>query len=128
MTSITVEVDSKKLVELGMYEDRWNALEQMRRDLDTLKAAIDRAEAFFSQLMQDANANGLKIHGVQKVNYQKNATFAAKQFAEENPDLAKKYQTVKTVLDVERLREDLPQIVAQYRGYSFKYVTPKKTR
>lgn len=119
------QVDEEGFVELGELERDWFFLQEMRAQAEKLAVGIAKAEKMFQEKMREANATGLKIHGVKKVIYKKNATFPAAKFAAEHPGVAAAFMTKVDKFDTAAFREARPQEYQQWLGHTFKYVTPK---
>lgn len=118
-------VDEEGFVELGELERDWFFLQQMRAEAEKLAVGIAKAEKMFQEKMLAANATGLKIHGVKKVIYKKNATFPAAKFAAEHPGVAAAFMKQVEKFDTAAFRAARPQEYERWLGHTFKYVAPK---
>ena len=118
----TFNVDEHGFVELGHLERDWFFLQEMRNQLQTLQAAIEKCEAMFRAKVVEAGATGFKINDIRKVTYKQDSTFPTAKYAAANPHVASVYTTTKQVFDLEAFKQDRPEEYKQWRGRSFKYV------
>lgn len=126
---MTIRTDESTYVEADAdLADKWRALQQLRTERDKILAAIDRAEAFFSALFKQRQAQGFTVDGVEMMRYTKNATFRARQFADDNPHHAKECMVTKEVVDPQRVKALFPGVYEEYVGYKLTYPTTKSAK
>lgn len=126
---MTYQPDEDKCIEVGGdLDDKWFYLDKMRKEREALDAAIERAEAFFRQLMIDTKSEGVKFGGVQRLRLKQNATFAARKFTDDNPHLAATCMIQREALDTAAVKRLFPEIYNKYVGFKMDYPQPKQRR
>ncbi|EMF31086.1 YqaJ protein [Streptomyces gancidicus BKS 13-15] len=103
-----VEVPRDKAAKLR--KRRASLIEQIKA-LETERNAVENE----MRLMTEA-AEVAKVGKSVAWSWKQNGTFAAKRFAEEQPDIAAEYTTTVEVLDVDRLKAERPKTYEQYRA------------
>ena len=88
------------------------------------KAQADVAEAGLRLLLGDAEV--LTIDGAPAFTAKANGTFSPKRFEAEHPDVAAACTTTETVLDIDRLKSEHPDLYAQYRARVLRPVASKE--
>lgn len=81
------------------------------------------AEAIVRDLIGDGS--GLAVHGDTLVTLKQNGVFSTSKFTEAHPAVAAACQTTKTVLDVDRIKVDYPELYTSHRARVLRPVAPK---
>lgn len=104
--------------------------EQFVEQLKAAKLGVKDAEALVDEVANKmravfGNATDVAVMGNILATYHQNGTFSEKRFRADHPELAEEFTTLAPVFDLARLKNDKPEIYAQYRARVLRTPKPK---
>lgn len=107
-------------VNLDAYTEKYLLLRAKRAEKRRVDAEVAILEKEFRAFVGEAHVG--QIDGRDVFTNRPTATFQGRQFAEDNPVLAKTYtiSVVKDALDLEALERDHPALYARYQSRQFR--------